>query len=369
MQASVGIDNSTIGPIYPAITVMNDINMEKETKNQNQKSIIGISIGDINGVGPEVIIKALSNNKMSRYFTPVIYGSAKVLSFYRKSLNQNNFNFTPISDISEAYHKKVNVLNCWEDQVDVTPGVSNEIGGKYAFLALERATEDLKAGKIQALVTAPINKLNIQNDQFKFPGHTEYLAEKAEAKDSLMFMVSENLRVGVLSGHIPLKDVPAQVTAENIEKKLKMMITSLKKDFGIHKPKIAVLGLNPHAGEDGLLGTEDKEIIAPTIEKMKEKGQIIMGPYPADGFFGNGEFSKFDAVLAMYHDQGLIPFKSLTFASGVNFTAGLPFVRTSPDHGTAYSLAGTDEADESSMRTAIFAALDISNYRLENEAS
>lgn len=343
--------------------------MEKENKNQKSRPIIGISIGDINGIGPEVVIKALSDNKMFRYFTPVIYGSAKVLSFYRKSLNQNNFNFTPISSIKEVNHRKVNVINCWPDQIEINPGVSNEEGGKCAFDALEKAAEDLKAGEIQALVTAPINKLNIQSDSFKFPGHTEYLAEKAEAKDSLMFMVSEHLRVGVLSGHIPLKDVAAQVEQKKIEHKLKMMLASLKKDFGIQKPKIAVLGLNPHAGEDGLLGTEDKDIITPAIMSMKEKGHIIMGPYPADGFFGNGEFKKFDATLAMYHDQGLIPFKSLTFASGVNFTAGLPFVRTSPDHGTAYAIAGKDLADESSMRTAIFAALDISNYRSENEAS
>ncbi|SHK70295.1 4-hydroxythreonine-4-phosphate dehydrogenase [Reichenbachiella agariperforans] len=342
------------------------MNMENETKNQNRKSVIGISIGDFNGIGPEVIIKALANNKMTKYFTPVIYGSAKVLSFYRKSLNQNNFNFTPISDLKDASHKKTNVLNCWEEDVEITPGVSNETGGKYAFLALEKATEDLKAGRIQALVTAPINKLNIQRDDFKFPGHTEYLAEKAEAKDSLMFMVSDTIRVGVVTGHIPLKDVAASLTKEKIEKKLKMMAQSLKNDFGILKPKIAVLGLNPHAGEEGLLGTEEQDIIIPAIESLKEKGQIILGPFPADGFFGNGEQHKFDAVLAMYHDQGLIPFKSLTFANGVNFTAGLPFVRTSPDHGTAYSLANKDIADESSMRTAIYAALDISNYRADH---
>ncbi|PIB34449.1 4-hydroxythreonine-4-phosphate dehydrogenase PdxA [Reichenbachiella sp. 5M10] len=340
--------------------------MEKDNKNQIRKPIIGISIGDINGIGPEVIIKALGNNKMTKFFTPVIYGSAKVLSFYRKSLNQNNFNFTPISDIKDAYHKKVNVLNCWEEDEDITPGVSNETGGRYAFLALEKATEDLRAGRIQALVTAPINKLNIQNDEFQFPGHTEYLAEKAEVKDSLMFMISDTLRVGVLTGHVPLKDVAAGITKDKLEKKLKMMVGSLKKDFGIQKPKIAVLGLNPHAGEDGLLGSEEIEIIKPVIDSLKDKGQIILGPFPADGFFGNGMQHKFDAVLAMYHDQGLIPFKSLTFSNGVNFTAGLPFVRTSPDHGTAYSLADKNEADESSMRTAIFAALDISNHRLDN---
>ncbi|UXX79181.1 4-hydroxythreonine-4-phosphate dehydrogenase PdxA [Reichenbachiella carrageenanivorans] len=341
--------------------------MDKESKSHKQKPLIGITMGDINGIGPEVIIKALANNKMTQYFTPIIYGSAKVLSFYRKQLNLDNFNFSPINDLSKPYHRKVNVINCWEDTVEVTPGQDNSTGGECAFQALETATNDLKEGRIDALITAPINKLNIQNDNFKFAGHTEYLAEKAGTKESLMFMVSDAMRVGVLTGHIPLKDVAAQVTKENIIKKVKMMTKSLKQDFGIAKPKIAVLGLNPHAGEDGLLGSEEIDIIRPAIEEFKSKGQIVMGPYPADGFFGSGEHHKFDAVLAMYHDQGLIPFKSLTFSTGVNFTAGLPFVRTSPDHGTAYALAGRNQADEGSMRTAIFAALDIANCRLENK--
>jgi len=343
--------------------------MDKESKSHKQKPLVGITMGDINGIGPEVIIKALENSKITQHLTPIIYGSAKVLSFYRKQLNRDNFNFSPINDLSRPYHRKVNVVNCWEDAVDVIPGQDNATGGKYALKALEAATNDLIDGKIDALVTAPINKLNIQNDNFKFAGHTEYLAEKAGSQESLMFMISDSMRVGVLTGHIPLKDVAAAVTKENIAKKLKMMTRSLKKDFGINKPKIAVLGLNPHAGEDGLLGNEENEIIRPAIEEFRSKGQIVMGPYPADGFFGSGEHHKFDAVLAMYHDQGLIPFKSLTFSTGVNFTAGLPFVRTSPDHGTAYTLAGKDQADEGSMRTAIFAALDIANSRLENTDS
>lgn len=340
--------------------------MHKESKKQ-QKPIIGITIGDINGIGPEIIIKALDNGKMTKYFTPVIYGSAKVLSFYRKQLDLSNFNFSPIEDAQKANYRKVNVINCWEENVEVTVGVSNEIGGKYAFMALERATEDLKEGKIQALVTAPINKMNIQNEEFNFPGHTEYLASKADQDESLMFMITESVRVGVLTGHIPLSEVPSAITQESIKKKIKMMAHSLKKDFGINKPKIAILGLNPHAGEDGLLGKEEQDIIKPAILEAKEKGNIVLGPFPADGFFGSGQFKKFDAVLAMYHDQGLVAFKSLTFGNGVNFTAGLPFVRTSPDHGTAYHLAGKNEADESSMRSALFAALDISNYRLETK--
>lgn len=340
--------------------------MDKESKSHKQKPLIGITIGDINGIGPEVIIKALENNKITQHLTPIIYGSAKVLSFYRKQLDRNNFNFSPINDLSKPYHRKVNVLNCWDDVVEINPGQDNTTGGKYAFKSLEAATKDLKEGKIAALVTAPINKLNIQNDNFKFAGHTEYLAEKAGSKESLMFMISDTMRVGVLTGHIPLKNVAAAITKESIMKKLKMMSKSLKQDFGIVKPKIAVLGLNPHAGEDGLLGKEEIDVIRPAIEEFKSKGQIVMGPFPADGFFGSGEHHKFDAVLAMYHDQGLIPFKSLTFSTGVNFTAGLPFVRTSPDHGTAYAIAGKGQADEGSMRTAIFAALDIANSRLEN---
>ncbi|MFY0628017.1 MAG: 4-hydroxythreonine-4-phosphate dehydrogenase PdxA [Reichenbachiella sp.] len=338
--------------------------MEKD--HNKQLPVIGISIGDMNGIGPEVILKALNNNKMTKYFTPVIYGSAKIMSFYRKQLDANKFNFTPIDDVSKVYRRKVNVVNCWEEMVEIQPGVNSEIGGKYAFKSLEKATNDLVSGKINALVTAPINKHNIQNDGFKFPGHTEYLIEKAGTNEGLMFLVSDTIRVGVLTGHIPLKDVAANITKEALEKKLKLMATSLKKDFGIVKPKIAVLGLNPHAGEDGLLGPEEIEIIKPVVDAMKEKGHLVMGPFPADGFFGSGQYQKFDGILAMYHDQGLIPFKSLTFSNGVNFTAGLPIVRTSPDHGTAFNIAGQDKADESSMRTAIFTALDIVNQRKED---
>lgn len=342
--------------------------MDKETKSHKQKPLIGITMGDINGIGPEVIIKALDRSKITQHLTPIIYGSSKVLSYYRKQLDRDNFNFSPINDLSKPYHRKVNVLTCWEEQVEITPGQDNQTGGKYALKSLEAATKDLMDGKIQAMVTAPINKLNIQSDEFKFAGHTEYLAEKAGVKNNLMFMISDNIRVGVLTGHIPLKEVPGAVTKEAILRKLKMMNQSLKTDFGIGKPKIAVLGLNPHAGEDGLLGKEENEVIIPALEEVKSKGHLVMGPFPADGFFGSGEYRKFDAVLAMYHDQGLIPFKSMTFSSGVNFTAGLPFVRTSPDHGTAFAIAGKGQADEGSMRTAIFAALDISNARIENKA-
>jgi len=339
--------------------------MERELGKNKNKPLIGITLGDINGIGPEVIIKALSNNKITQHLTPVIYGSAKVLSFYRKQLNNEHFNFTPINDINNPYHRKVNVVNCWEDGVEVNPGQMNDNGGKYAFMALEEATKDLVEGRIHGMVTAPISKHNIQNENFQFPGHTEYLTDKVDAKDSLMLLISETLRVGVVTGHIPLAQVPQSITVEKLEKKLKLLSDTLQNDFGIQKPKIAVLGLNPHAGEEGLLGNEEKEIITPVIEKSKSKGKIVMGPYPADGFFGSGEFRKFDATLAMYHDQGLIPFKSLAFESGVNFTAGLPIVRTSPDHGTAFAIAGKNEANPSSMLAAIYAALDIVNQRME----
>ncbi|MFY0654054.1 MAG: 4-hydroxythreonine-4-phosphate dehydrogenase PdxA [Cyclobacteriaceae bacterium] len=339
--------------------------MENEPKKSKVKPVIGITIGDINGIGPEVIIKSLENNKILNHVTPVIYGSSKIISYYRKAFDKHNFNFNQVKSLENIHHKKVNVLNCWEETADLNPGEQTESGGKYALISLEKATKDVTSGHLDALVTAPINKHNIQSDSFNFPGHTEYLTDIVGSKESLMFLVSENIRVGVVTGHVPLKDVPENITEEKIKVKLDLMIKSLKKDFGIVKPKIAVLGLNPHAGEDGLLGSEENEIISPVIESYKSKGQIILGPYAADGFFGAGQHLKFDGVLAMYHDQGLIPFKSLDFDSGVNFTAGLPIVRTSPDHGTAYSIAGKNEANENSMRRAIYMAMDIANYRKE----
>ncbi|MEQ6119705.1 4-hydroxythreonine-4-phosphate dehydrogenase PdxA [Reichenbachiella sp. MALMAid0571] len=339
--------------------------MEKESKKINSKPIIGITIGDLNGIGTEVIIKALDNNKILNQVTPVIYGSSKVISYYKKALDNNNFNFNQISKLEDIRHKKVNVLNCWDDMVDINPGEVSANGGKYAFIALEQATRDVTSGHLDAIVTAPINKHNIQSDDFNFPGHTEYLTDIVGKNDSLMFMVSNSLRIGVVTGHIALKDVASSTTTEKIQSKLDLMIKSLKKDFGIVKPKIAVLGLNPHAGEKGLLGSEEEEVIIPLIENYKSKGQIVLGPFPADGFFGAGQHHKFDGVLAMYHDQGLIPFKALTFESGVNFTAGLPIVRTSPDHGTAFAIAGKDQASGNSMRQAIYLAMDIANQRRE----
>ncbi len=327
------------------------------------KPVIGITLGDINGIGPEVTIKALSDNRILNYITPVIYGSSKVLAFYRKALSADHFNYTTYKN--EIIHKKVNVVNCWQDMLPIDLGQVTEAGGTSSYRALEGAVRHLKEGVIDAIVTAPINKQNIQNDDFRFAGHTEFFAAQFGTKDSLMFMVSDSLRVAVATGHIPLKDVAASLTADVLTSKLNIMLESLRNDFGIGKPRIAVLGLNPHAGEDGLLGSEEKDIIQPVIDTFKNNGNLIFGPFPADGFFGKGDYRKYDGILAMYHDQGLIPFKSLSFQQGVNFTAGLPIVRTSPDHGTAYGLAGKNEASEGSMREAIFMAKDILMSRLD----
>lgn len=328
---------------------------------------VGISIGDINGIGLEVIIKTLSDSEIYKYCTPIVYGHTKVASFHRKAAGINEFVFQVINDAESAHAGKPNMINCWEEDVKIELGVSNETGGKYALLSLEKATADLVAGKIDALVTAPINKHNIQSEAFKFPGHTEYIQEKAGGKDSLMFLVSEDLKVGVVTGHVPVKDIVKGVTKEAILSKLKLMNESLKKDFWIEKPKIAVLGLNPHAGDNGLLGSEEIEVISPAIEEAFNEGIFAFGPFPADGFFGNQTFAKFDAVLAMYHDQGLIPFKAASFNRGINFTAGLNVVRTSPDHGTGYDIAGKNMASPTSFREALFLAMHIVRQRKEQE--
>jgi 4-hydroxythreonine-4-phosphate dehydrogenase len=331
-----------------------------------QKPIIGISLGDYNGIGPEVILKALQNNALNKLCTPIIYGSNKVLNFYKNQLGIKDWQLFGIQKAEMANPKVTNVINCFPDhQTEVEPGKITQDAGKAAFECLKKATDDLKSAAINALVTAPINKDNIQSADFKFPGHTEYLADAFGVKDNLMFLVSDILRVGVVTGHIPLEKVKEAITKKAITSKLDMMLASLTKDFGIQKPKIAVLGLNPHAGENGLLGTEEKDIIAPITNEYREKKNLVFGPFPADGFFGNTQFKQFDAVLAMYHDQGLIPFKSIAFETGVNFTAGMPAIRTSPDHGTAYDIAGKNIANESSMLHAIFTAIEV--YKNRNE--
>lgn len=326
---------------------------------------IGITVGDINGIGLEVIIKALSDSNVFVDSTPIIYGSSKAISFHKKVLDDIDFKYLVIKDASEAKPNRLSLINCWNEDVQIVLGEKNANGGIYALKSLEAAVADLQANKIDALVTAPINKDCVRDAGFEFPGHTEYLANKSQAEDMLMFMVADSLRVGVVTGHVPLKDVAALVTKEAIESKLRLMIKSLKEDFLIQKPRIAVLGLNPHAGDRGTLGNEELEIINPVIQKFRDEGELIFGSYSADGFFGSSNLKNFDAILSMYHDQGLTGFKSISFDEGVNFTAGLPIVRTSPDHGTAYDIAGKGIASERSFRNAYFLACDIYRRRLK----
>jgi len=331
-----------------------------------EKIKVGISIGDVNGIGLEVIIKTLLDPRIFDYCTPIVYGHTKVASFHRKSLNINDFSFNVIADPSQAHTKRPNMINCWQEDVQIQLGESTETGGKYALISLEKAMDDLLAGNIDALVTAPINKENIQSETFKFAGHTEYIQSRCNAPESLMFLVAEDIKVGIVTGHIPLGQVAQAVTKEKIVDKLRLMNESLKKDFWIQKPKIAVLGLNPHAGDNGLLGTEEQTVIEPAIREAFDNGILAFGPFPADGFFASNAYLKFDGVLGMYHDQGLIPFKHIAFHNGVNFTAGLPVVRTSPDHGTAYDIAGKDLASETSFRDALFMAVNVVKRRRES---
>jgi len=328
------------------------------------KPVIGFSTGDINGIGPELIIKSLSDNRVLDLFTPVIFSSNKVINFYRKSLPEHNFNFTSLKDFSKINIKQVNIYNCWEEEVAIKPGELNETGGKYAIKSLQVATEFLKKGQIQALVTAPIHKKNVHSHEFPYTGHTPFFKQFFGEKDVLMLMVAGNFRVGLVTEHVALKDVAAQITKEHILSKINILNASLKRDFNIEKPKIAVLALNPHAGDEGLIGMEEIEIIRPAVIEAKHYNMIISGPFSADAFFARGYQNRFDAVLAMYHDQGLIPFKSLAFGEGINYTAGLPVIRTSPDHGTALDIAGKNKADASSFSSAIFEAMDILKNRL-----
>lgn len=333
---------------------------------ENKLPLIGISCGDINGIGPEVIISTLRDSRILKLCTPVIYGSSKVFGFYRKKLGEQHFNYNIIEDLSKADRRKINILNVGDGETLAEPGKITEKAGQLSLAALQASVKDLKEKNIDALVTAPINKDNIQSEDFKFAGHTEYLSEQDGAKDYLMLMACETLKVGVVTSHIPLKDVSSAITKKSIISKVKILNDSLKKDYGIRKPKIAILGLNPHAGENGLLGSEEVEVITPAIQELQQLNILAAGPLSADGFFGNGQQSGYDGVMAMYHDQGLIPFKTIAFEDGVNYTAGLSFIRTSPDHGTAYSIAGKGQADPTSFRQALFMALDIHKSRQEN---
>ncbi len=331
-----------------------------------EKIKIGITQGDINGIGYELIIKTLLDNRILDFCTPIVYGSAKVLAYHRKVLNVTNFSLNNVKSIDDINPKRGNVINCTDEEIRVELGKSTSEGGNAAFTALECAITDLKANKIDVLLTAPINKDNIQSDKFKFPGHTEYLQEKFDSKDVLMLLVSDTLRVGVVTGHIPVAKISEAITQEAIIEKLRILNKSLIQDFSIRKPKIAVLGLNPHAGDNGVIGSEELDIIIPAIEQARNENIMAIGPYPADGLFGSSTFMKFDAILAMYHDQGLAPFKALAFDSGVNFTAGLPIIRTSPAHGTAYDITGQNIADINSFKQALYLAIDVYKNRKEN---
>jgi 4-hydroxythreonine-4-phosphate dehydrogenase len=330
-----------------------------------EKPRIGITLGDINGIGPEVTIKALSDNRLLNMITPVLYGSSKVLSFYKKLLNNEDFNYSQVRERGRYFPKSINLVSCWDENLEAHPGKASTQTGAAALQALRQASTDLKEGSLDALVTAPIDKNTIHSAEFPFKGHTEFLAEFFGAKEHLMLLVNDTLRVGLVTGHVPLREVAPLITRERVESKLKALEQTLRKDFGINKPKIAVLGLNPHAGDGGVIGDEDEKILKPLINDLKNQGKTVFGPHPPDGFFAAGNYLKYDGILAMYHDQGLIPFKSMAFDTGVNFTAGLPVIRTSPDHGTAYPIAGKNQASENSMRQAIYTAADIFKARQE----
>jgi 4-phospho-D-threonate 3-dehydrogenase / 4-phospho-D-erythronate 3-dehydrogenase len=323
--------------------------------------IVGISIGDLNGIGSEVILKTFDDTRMLELCTPVIFANVKILSFIKRNLNCEA-QLHGIDHLNQLVKGKINVLNVWKENVDINFGQNDVNIGKYAIKSFVAATKALKENLIDVLVTAPINKYNIQSDDFKFPGHTDYLDQELEG-NALMFMVQDNLRVGLLTDHIPVNDVATHLTEKLIIQKIETINKSLIQDFSINKPKIAVLGLNPHAGDNGVIGKEDDEIIKPAIKKLFDKGLLVFGPYSADGFFGSGQYEKFDAVIASYHDQGLIPFKTISFGSGINYTAGLNKIRTSPDHGTAYEIAGKGVADNSSFKEAVYLAIDVYHSR------
>jgi len=329
--------------------------------NKQETIIVGISIGDLNGIGPEVVLKTFEDTRMLEFCTPLIFASVKSLSFIKKAL-EININIHGIDHINQLIPGKVNVLNVWKESVDIEFGIENTTVGDYAIKSLKAAVKALKSNAIDVLVTAPINKHNIQSETFSFPGHTDYLSQELEG-ESLMFMITDNIKVGLLTDHIPVKDVSKHITKQLIEKKIEIIYKALKQDFGVTVPKIAVLGINPHTGDNGVIGDEDDKVLRPALEKIKHSGKMVYGPYAADSFFGSKNYKNFDAIVAAYHDQGLIPFKTLSFGSGVNYTAGLSKIRTSPDHGTAYDIAGKNTADFTSFKEAVFKAIQIYKNR------
>jgi 4-hydroxythreonine-4-phosphate dehydrogenase len=325
--------------------------------------IVGVSIGDLNGIGPEVVLKTFEDNRILELCTPVIFGNVKIVSFLKKNFSLTS-NVQGIDSMDQLVKGKINVLNVWKEGVNIEFGANDENVGKYAIKSFLAATKALKSNEIDVLVTAPINKYNIQSDEFKFPGHTDYLNQELDG-DALMLMICDSLRIGLLTDHVPLSEISKLLTEELLIQKLEVIKNSLICDFGISKPRIAVLGLNPHCGDNGVIGDEDEKIIKPTIKKLFNKGEMVFGPYASDSFFGSSQFQNFDAILAMYHDQGLIPFKTLSFGKGVNFTAGLNKIRTSPDHGTAFEIAGKNLANSMSFREALYLAIDVYNKRNE----
>jgi 4-hydroxythreonine-4-phosphate dehydrogenase len=331
------------------------------------KPIIGISCGDLNGIGIELIIKTFSDNRILEQCTPVIFASNKSINFYRKSVPEINFNYQSTKELNRINAKQVNLFNCWEEEVAINPGQMSDEGGKYAVLSLQSAVAALKQKQIDGLVTAPIHKKNIQSPEFSFTGHTPYLKNIFGVNDVVMMLCAGNFRVALVTEHVPVFEITKNITKEKIISKLNIIHQSLQKDFGIDKPRIAVLGLNPHAGDEGLIGNEEETIIKPAIKEAKNNNMLVVGPYSADAFFARRSYERFDAVLAMYHDQGLIPFKALAISDGINYTAGLPAVRTSPDHGVAFDIAGKDKADPSSFIAAVFECIDIINRRIEYE--
>ncbi|MFH1297130.1 MAG: 4-hydroxythreonine-4-phosphate dehydrogenase PdxA [Bacteroidota bacterium] len=337
----------------------------EQTTDKESRIRIGISHGDINGISYEVIIKTLQDQRLFENYTVILYGSSKVVSYYKKLIDVNDVNFNIIKKAEQAHPRKPNIINVVEEEVRIDVGSITPVAGELAFQALEMAMNDLLNGLIDVLVTAPISKKNIQSDAFNFPGHTEYLAHRCQVDDSLMLMVSRSFRIGVVTGHIPLSRISETLTPDLIFRKINILNESLKRDFGIIRPKIALLALNPHAGDEGLIGDEDQRIIKPVIEKAFANDILAFGSYPADGFFGSSNFRAFDGILAMYHDQGMIPFKLLSFEEGVNITAGLPVVRTSPAHGTAFDIAGKNEANPQAFRNALFLGCDIFTLRMQ----
>lgn len=328
------------------------------------KPLIGVTCGDINGIGTELIIKTFSDHRILEHCTPVIFASNKLINFYKKSVPEAHFNYQSLKDFTRINHKQINIINCWDEDVVINPGQLNDTGGKYAVKSLLAAADAIISGHIQGLVTAPIHKKNVQSNEFTFTGHTPFLRKLANANDVLMLLYANNIRVALVTEHLSLSEVPQNITKDIILSKLDLLNDSLRRDFGIDKPKIAVLALNPHAGDEGLIGKEEEQIILPAIKEAKQN-KLVFGPFSADAFFARSSYLQFDAVLAMYHDQGLIPFKTIAVGDGVNFTAGLSFVRTSPDHGTAFDIAGKNKADATSFITAVFECVDILNRRAE----